>query len=770
MVPDLNDPSPLLAPVPVFVPAGPRTTGRHWRPGPRPPSSCCWPAPRTATATSTRRSHRGTRLKWFRYAEDVATVNLTRGFAAPTGSGQLRIGQVFWTVNRPAPDGGGPDPGRGPPGQDSRPRPVPGRPDLDAPGRAAGRDVAPALPGARERLGPVRAPRRDLLDHPQAWPVATSGRAERPQPQVGPHPVPGLPLDGVCGRHRHRADPLAGRPRRQGLPGRRAVGRLSAPTWSPDSKRVYVVARDETGTRLVEVRPQQPGRPPAPARPLPLGPRAGQRHRQPRRDLAARRRRPPRPQGRGGRARPRRPAVPRPARPRRRHQLVPAPARPRPGPGLQPDLGRPGDVAFVAETDNKDDLGKLWTIKSDGWDPTAVLNDSDVAIGDIGNRSPSTPPAGRSWSPPAPANGASLWMINRQDKSVSLPHPPHPQRLRQRPQLRQPLTAVGRRRGRAGGTGPWMGRPPRGQAWDPTPPVVEAPRGQVGGGPAGVLDRGEGRLVDEGGRRSGAAARVRACLSSMCWVGCCGPRCAWPVAPPGPGPAASVACRAEPDDVGPWPLAADPEVGPLGARPLPRRPAGRGPGRQARRPAGRPDRARPPAWASPWPPPGSAPTGHLRRRRTGPRPTPRPCRADRHRRRRPPSTSPDPPARPGGRPRPGSCPPGDPRQPATPSTPEGPPPPCRRPGPAGRRPHHHRRHPRHRSHHPPHGRCPPGSKRPSSPHPPPPSDPRRDPRCPFADPIRLPASATRSDTGQAAPPYRNRRFGDPSARPPLVPS
>jgi Tol biopolymer transport system component len=30
-------------------------------------------------------------------------------------------------------------------------------------------------------------------------------------------------------------------------------GRLSAPTWSPDSKRVYVVSRDETGTRMVAV-------------------------------------------------------------------------------------------------------------------------------------------------------------------------------------------------------------------------------------------------------------------------------------------------------------------------------------------------------------------------------------------------------------------------------------------------------------------------------------------------------------------------------------
>ncbi len=83
-------------------------------------------------------------------------------------------------------------------------------------------------------------------------------------------------------------------------------------------------------------------------------------------------------------------------------------------------------IAFVAETDNKDDLGKLWTIKSDGWDPTAVLNDSEVAIGDIGNRL-AVDPTGRSFVVTARStNGASLWMINRQDKSVSyltLPNP-----------------------------------------------------------------------------------------------------------------------------------------------------------------------------------------------------------------------------------------------------------------------------------------------------------------------------------------------------------
>jgi hypothetical protein len=94
---------------------------------------------------------------------------------------------------------------------------------------------------------------------------------------------------------------------------------------------------------------------------------------------------------------------------------------------LAPGLGRvfspiwvdPVTIAFVAETDNKDDLGKLWTIKSDGWDPTAVLNDSEVAIGDLGNRL-AVDPTGRSLVVSARStNGASLWMINRQDKSVS---------------------------------------------------------------------------------------------------------------------------------------------------------------------------------------------------------------------------------------------------------------------------------------------------------------------------------------------------------------
>ena len=94
---------------------------------------------------------------------------------------------------------------------------------------------------------------------------------------------------------------------------------------------------------------------------------------------------------------------------------------------IAPGLGRifspvwvdPVTVGFIAETENKDDLGKLWTIKSDGWNPTAVLNDSDMPIGDLGNHL-TADPAGKFFVVTARSStGASLWMVNRQDKSVS---------------------------------------------------------------------------------------------------------------------------------------------------------------------------------------------------------------------------------------------------------------------------------------------------------------------------------------------------------------
>ena len=93
---------------------------------------------------------------------------------------------------------------------------------------------------------------------------------------------------------------------------------------------------------------------------------------------------------------------------------------------LAPGLGRvfspiwvdPVTAAFVAETDNKDDLGKLWTIRSDGWDPTAVFNDADLPIGDIGNHLTVDPDGSSFVVTTRTTSGASLWMVNRQEKSV----------------------------------------------------------------------------------------------------------------------------------------------------------------------------------------------------------------------------------------------------------------------------------------------------------------------------------------------------------------
>jgi hypothetical protein len=86
----------------------------------------------------------------------------------------------------------------------------------------------------------------------------------------------------------------------------------------------------------------------------------------------------------------------------------------------------PVTVAFIAETGNKDDLGKLWTVKSDGWDPTAVLNDSGMPIGDIGNQL-TVDPSGSSFVVSArSSNGISLWTVDRREGSVTYLTAPGP--------------------------------------------------------------------------------------------------------------------------------------------------------------------------------------------------------------------------------------------------------------------------------------------------------------------------------------------------------
>ena len=100
MTPDRNDPTPQVAPVPVFVRKGaegdPDAAELRVSAGPRAAAG----GPRARYANLETAIPSGTKVRGFRYANDVATVDLSRRFTQPDGSGQLRVGQVVWTVNR----------------------------------------------------------------------------------------------------------------------------------------------------------------------------------------------------------------------------------------------------------------------------------------------------------------------------------------------------------------------------------------------------------------------------------------------------------------------------------------------------------------------------------------------------------------------------------------------------------------------------------------------------------------------------------------------
>ncbi len=78
----------------------------------------------------------------------------------------------------------------------------------------------------------------------------------------------------------------------------------------------------------------------------------------------------------------------------------------------------PLTVAFIAQTHAKDDLGKLWIMKSDGWDPTPVaLDPSENAI-NLGNQLAVDPAGANFVFTVRSESGTSLWMVARQGSVV----------------------------------------------------------------------------------------------------------------------------------------------------------------------------------------------------------------------------------------------------------------------------------------------------------------------------------------------------------------
>ena len=415
LAPDLSDPTPQLAPVPVFVPNG---TDGH----PAPPRRTAEKALRLLLEGPQPRYDnldtaipRGTSLRSFRYVGDVATVDLSRSFSRADGPGQLRVGQIVWTVNRLLPSA-------------SVRILVEGRQV-----KAVGDDQFSTDRPWRRRDQPLAAmwPRRSqggeivFVRKGEIWKIAPEpGQLPKAITLTAPSPksVPTSSPD-----HRAMAF-LTGSGTRQDLwvlqPSGKDFpvglqGRLSPPSWSPDSQRVYLVRRDEDGARLLEVTRSTLSVRSLAMPPLPSGLQPS--------SVAIS------PDGASVLAVADRPdpkledAEPVPGGQLFLGQFGPEGVRSWSRRQIAPGLGRvycpiwvdPVTVGFIAETQNKDDLGRLWTVRSDGWSPNAVLNDADLPmVGDIGNQL-AVDPTGRAFVVSARSNnGSSLWMVDRQDREA----------------------------------------------------------------------------------------------------------------------------------------------------------------------------------------------------------------------------------------------------------------------------------------------------------------------------------------------------------------
>jgi hypothetical protein len=72
-------------------------------------------------------------------------------------------------------------------------------------------------------------------------------------------------------------------------------------------------------------------------------------------------------------------------------------------------------VAFIGRTRTRDDVGKLWLIDADGWDPTPLLNldpASENAI-DIGDQLTVDPTGNQFIFTEQSENGTALWVVDR---------------------------------------------------------------------------------------------------------------------------------------------------------------------------------------------------------------------------------------------------------------------------------------------------------------------------------------------------------------------
>ena len=418
LVPDLNAEEKRLAPVPVFVrraAAGtPAPKVREARA--RDAVECLLAGPQGRYVHLRTAIPRGTRLRSLVHANGVVTVDLSAGFTDTTtgASGQLRVGQLVWTINRLI--------------QTAQVRIL-----------VQGKPLGTVGPDGFAGSGPWQRTRRPIAGlWPQRSSDAEDGRVlfvrggeiytVAPQPGETPKVIgfdaPSPKSAPTWSPDRRWIAFLHGSGDSQGLwmvqPGAGAfptgvVGRLSPPSWSTDSEHLYVLSREPARTRLWEVTSGTLGVRPLRLPALPGGLRPTSLAVSP--DgafvLAVADRGDGEPADGGalylGQFGP--------------DGVASWSSRP-----IAPGLGRvfspvwvdPLTVAFIAETEGKDDLGRLWTMKRDGWDPTPVVNADaeDAALVDIGSQLTVDPAGSNFIFTVGSQDGASLWMVDRQGNSL----------------------------------------------------------------------------------------------------------------------------------------------------------------------------------------------------------------------------------------------------------------------------------------------------------------------------------------------------------------
>jgi hypothetical protein len=357
---------------------------------------------------------RGTQLRRLDYADNVVRVDLSSEFAAPTvGSGALRVGEVVWTLTRLIPTatvkltvGGQPATALGP--------------DRFGADRAW-RRTTPPLGELFTGLWPHRDGSPTRLAFARNGELYTTELTPSARPMPLPYNAAGQKLAPTWASHGDRlAFLLLGGGAERSLwigSGDGSVvkptgvrGQLSSPSWLPDASKLLVMRRAGDQVELLGVTTATQRASRLTLAPMPGGLRPTVLRVSPDGGFVL---------GVGGGKQ---------AKfgdggvlflgllsPGGVVDWFPRPVAPGLGEVFSPVWVDTSTIAFIGKTGNKDDLGKLWIMDPDGWDPTPLLNldpTSENAI-DIGDQLTVDPTGNRFIFVVQSEDGTSLWMIDR---------------------------------------------------------------------------------------------------------------------------------------------------------------------------------------------------------------------------------------------------------------------------------------------------------------------------------------------------------------------